>query len=148
MRVTGWLTAGLSGVLVLAVLGGYFKIRSEWDTIGHLAVTGSELGKRPPKYDDAMNVLMIGSDSRAGRNAKIGGYAQGQRSDTVMVVHLAPGRHRVIVLSIPRDTVVPVLACPASAAPRASRPHPAPSSGSMPPSTRPGRSACGRRSSR
>ena len=115
MRVTGWLAAAVTGFLVLATLGGYFKIRSEWDTISHLTVTGGELGKRPPKYNNALNVLMIGSDSRAGRNAKIGGYDQGQRSDTVMVVHLAPGRHRVIVLSIPRDTVVPVLACPASA---------------------------------
>jgi LCP family protein required for cell wall assembly len=115
MRVTGWLAAAVAGLLVLATLGSYFKIRSEWDTIGHLTVTGGELGERPPKYDNALNVLMIGSDSRAGRNAKIGGYDQGQRSDTVMVVHLAPGRHRVIVLSIPRDTVVPVLACPLSA---------------------------------
>jgi LCP family protein required for cell wall assembly len=114
MQVTGWLAAVVAGVLVLATLGFYFKIRSEWDTIGHLTVTGSELGKRPPKYNDALNILMIGSDSRAGRNAKIGGYDQGQRSDTVMVVHLAPGRHRVIGMSIPRDTVVPVLACPAS----------------------------------
>jgi LCP family protein required for cell wall assembly len=114
MRVTGWLAAVAAGVVVLATLGLYFKIRSEWDTIGHLTVTRSELGKRPPKYNDALNVLMIGSDSRAGKNAKIGGYDQGQRSDTVMVAHLAPGRHRMIVMSIPRDTVVPVLACPAS----------------------------------
>ncbi len=114
MRVTGWLAAVLAGLLVLATLGFYFKIRSDWDTIGHLAVTGSELGKRPPKYNDALNLLLIGSDSRAGRNALIGGRDQGQRSDTVMVVHLAPGRHRVVVMSIPRDTVVPVLACPAS----------------------------------
>lgn len=114
MRVTGWLAVGIAGVLVLATLGCYFKIRSEWDTIARLTVTGSELGKRPPKYNDAMNILMIGSDSRAGRNARIGGHDQGQRSDTVMMVHLAPGRHRVIVMSIPRDTVVPVLACPAS----------------------------------
>jgi LCP family protein required for cell wall assembly len=114
MRVTGWLAISAASVLVLATLGLYFKIRSEWDTIGRVTVTSGELGKRPPRYDNALNILLIGSDSRAGRNARIGGYDQGQRSDTVMVVHLAPGRHRAIVMSIPRDTVVPVLACPAS----------------------------------
>jgi LCP family protein required for cell wall assembly len=113
MRVAGWLALGAVSVLVLATLGLYFTIRGAWDSIGRVTVTTSELGKRPPRYASALNILLIGSDSRAGRNAAIGGYDQGRRSDTVMVVHLAPGRHRAIVMSIPRDTVVPVLACPA-----------------------------------
>jgi LCP family protein required for cell wall assembly len=101
-------------VLVISTLGAYFKLRAEWDSIGHVTVNSGDLGKRPPKYNAAQNILMIGSDTRTGGNAKIGGEAEGQRSDTVMVVHIAPGRHGVVVMSIPRDTVVPVLACPAT----------------------------------
>jgi len=54
---------------------------------------------------------MIGSDTRSGENGKIGGADPGARSDTVMVVHISPGRHSVVVLSFPRDSVVPVLQC-------------------------------------
>jgi LCP family protein required for cell wall assembly len=113
LRLAGWFSVAAVSILVLSTLGAYFKLRSEWDSIGHVTVNSHDLGNRPPKYNDAENILMIGSDTRTGRNGKIGGEAQGQRSDTVMVVHVAPGRHGVVVMSIPRDTVVPVLACPA-----------------------------------
>jgi LCP family protein required for cell wall assembly len=35
-------------------------------------------------------------------------------SDTIMVVHVSPGRHRATVLNIPRDTMVPQYGCAAS----------------------------------
>src|SRR5262249_25150491 len=69
---------------------------------------------RPKQYKDSLNILLIGSDSRSGKNGKIGGGdVQGQRSDTVMVVHISPGHRHVTVLSLPRDSVVPMLECPA-----------------------------------
>ena len=107
--VTGWSAIGLTLVLVLTALAGYVKYRDVLDGINHIAVT--DLGKRPPKFNNAMNVLLIGSDSRSGRNRKIGGFAQGQRSDTVMIVHISPGHSHIYVLSFPRDTVVPILSC-------------------------------------
>jgi LCP family protein required for cell wall assembly len=114
LRLAGWLSVAVVSILVISTLGAYFKLRAEWDSIGHVTVNSHDLGKRPPKYNDAQNILMIGSDTRTGGNAQIGGEAEGQRSDTVMVVHIAPGRHGIVVMSIPRDTVVPVLACPAT----------------------------------
>ncbi len=101
----------LTCALVVGTLYGYVKYRDVWDGISHIAV--GDLGKRPPKYNDALNLLLIGSDSRSGANAKIGGRDQGQRSDTVMLVHISPGRHRIYVLSFPRDTVVPIYPCAA-----------------------------------
>lgn len=109
--VTGWVAAGIAVVLVGGTLYGYVKYRSILDGIKQISVTG--LGKRPPTYNNALNILVIGSDSRSGRNGKIGGYTPGQRSDTVMVVHISPGRSRISVLSFPRDSVVPILNCPA-----------------------------------
>jgi LCP family protein required for cell wall assembly len=108
--VRGWSAIGVTTILVVATLVGYVKYRSLLDGIKHIAVT--DLGKRPPKLNNAMNILLIGSDSRSGRNGAIGGrVAQGQRSDTVMIVHISPGHGHVYVLSFPRDTVVPIYQC-------------------------------------
>ena len=65
----------------------------------------------PPKYTDALNILLIGSDARIGRNGAIGGPDGCNCSDTLMVAHISPGHKRAVVLSIPRDTVVPYYTC-------------------------------------
>lgn len=111
--VTGWSAIGLTCLLVATALVGYVKYRGILDGINHIAVT--DLGKRPPKFNNAMNLLVIGSDSRSGHNRKIGGFAQGQRSDTVMIVHISPGHRHIYVLSFPRDSVVPIFGCAAEA---------------------------------
>jgi LCP family protein required for cell wall assembly len=107
--ITGWSAIGVTFMLVIGTLYGYVKYRDVWDGISRVNV--AEPGKRPPKFGDAMNILLIGSDSRSGRNRKLGGYAQGQRSDTVMIVHISPRAGHIYVMSFPRDTVVPVIAC-------------------------------------
>jgi len=112
MLLTGWAAIGIAVMLVGGSLFAYVQYRDVWDHINHVTLAG--LGHRPPKYNNALNILVIGSDSRSGRNGKIGGYTgPGQRSDTVMVLHISPGRSRITVLSFPRDSVVPILACPA-----------------------------------
>jgi LCP family protein required for cell wall assembly len=111
--ITGWSAVAVTCVLVAGTLFGYAKYRALLDGIKQIAV--KDLGKRPPKYNNALNLLLIGSDSRSGENGKIGGSRgiSGQRSDTVMIVHISPGRKRIYVLSFPRDTVVPILQCDA-----------------------------------
>jgi LCP family protein required for cell wall assembly len=107
----------LSVVVALVVAGGslaaYAKYRSVWDGIKRVDVEGDLQTKRPPVDPNAQNILLIGSDGRAGVNGAIGGSAgiSGARSDTVMVLHIAPGAHQVAVISIPRDSVVPILNC-------------------------------------
>jgi LCP family protein required for cell wall assembly len=61
------------------------------------------------------NFLVIGSDSRAfvadpADAASFGDSSsvQGQRSDTLMVVHVEPAAHRTLVVSFPRDLVVDI----------------------------------------
>ncbi len=110
MMLTGWAAIGLAVLLVGGTLYGYVKFRNVLDGIATEKI--SHQGKRPPKLNGAMNILVIGSDSRSGRNGKIGGPAPGQRSDTVMVAHLSPGGGRVTVLSFPRDSAIPVYSCP------------------------------------
>lgn len=59
----------------------------------------------------AVNLLVIGTDSRDGENAKIGGAVAGMRNDTTMVVHVAADRSRVDIVSIPRDSLVDIPSC-------------------------------------
>jgi LCP family protein required for cell wall assembly len=109
----GGLATLLAVVLVSASLTVYVKYREVWDSINKVDVSADLHGSRPPADPNAINLLLIGSDSRVGRNGAIGGRTGigGARSDTVMVVHIAPGAHQVVVISIPRDSVVPILAC-------------------------------------
>jgi LCP family protein required for cell wall assembly len=106
-------------ILVAVVVAGgsiaaYLTYREVWDGIKRIDVSADLNGSGLPPLDpNAINLLLIGSDSRSGENGKIGGSAgiTGARSDTVMVVHLAPGDHQIVAMSIPRDSVVPILTC-------------------------------------
>jgi LCP family protein required for cell wall assembly len=110
MMLTGWAAIGLAVLLVGGTLYGYAKYRNVLDGIKTEIIHGQ--GTRPPKLNSALNLLVIGSDNRSGRNGKIGGPDPGQRSDTVMVAHISPGGGRVTVLSFPRDSAIPVYSCP------------------------------------
>lgn len=61
------------------------------------------------------NILLLGSDTRAGGNAAIGGTDNStedvSNSDTLMVAHISGDRQHVTVLSIPRDTIVTTPEC-------------------------------------
>jgi LCP family protein required for cell wall assembly len=59
------------------------------------------------------NILLVGSDSRVGLDSAAKqrlavGDAAGQRTDTIIVVHVSPRNHRVAMVSIPRDLKVTV----------------------------------------
>ncbi|MGI5377561.1 LCP family protein [Streptomyces sp. CA-251387] len=68
----------------------------------------------PPLPTEALNILVLGSDSRSGEeNQELGGGSStGARSDTAMVVHLDAGRTGATIVSIPRDTLVTRPSCP------------------------------------
>ncbi|MGA5416317.1 LCP family protein [Streptomyces pseudogriseolus] len=61
---------------------------------------------------DALNILLIGSDSRAGaENRRYGRDPGTERSDTVILLHLSAGRRNATAVSIPRDLMVDVPDC-------------------------------------
>jgi LCP family protein required for cell wall assembly len=110
-RVAAWTSVVLVAVVVAGSLVAYAKYRSYWDSIKRIDVEGL-IGQQPPKYNNAENILLIGSDTRVGQDG-IGGSTGCGCSDTLMLLHISPGRHRVTVMSIPRETMVPVLSCAA-----------------------------------
>jgi LCP family protein required for cell wall assembly len=93
-------------------LSAYAAYRGVYDSIHHITIAKGELGKRPPKLNGSQNILIIGSDSRAG----IHGYGRGirgSRSDTSMLLHIPPTHSGATVISFPRDTMVPIYQCQA-----------------------------------
>ncbi|MER6846198.1 LCP family protein [Streptomyces flaveolus] len=74
----------------------------------------SASASEPAPPTGALNLLVLGSDSRGGEeNQELGGGdSEGARSDTAMVVHLDAGRTSATVVSIPRDTLVTRPSCP------------------------------------
>ncbi|MEU0037153.1 MULTISPECIES: LCP family protein [unclassified Streptomyces] len=106
LLITAWSAAGI------VVLGGtgvgilYFKLNDNLKTVDINQALGSD---RPTKADNGSeNILVLGSDTRAGGNEKLGGGADdgSARSDTAMVVHIYKGHKKASVVSIPRDTLV------------------------------------------
>ncbi|MFE1291950.1 LCP family protein [Streptomyces sp. NPDC058751] len=96
-------------VLVLAAGGTGYWLYSGLD--GN--IKGVDLDKaigddRPAKLPTSgQNILVLGSDSRAGANAALKtGDVSGARSDTALVMHIPEGRQKAVAVSIPRDTLV------------------------------------------
>ena len=113
-RIAAYTSIAVVAVLVAGTLVAYAKYRSIWDSIKRIDVAGL-VGNGPPKLNNAENILLIGSDTRLNQGG-IGGNAAntpGGRSDTLMLLHISPGHHEVTVISIPRETMVPVISCPA-----------------------------------
>ncbi|HEV7755135.1 MAG TPA: LCP family protein [Mycobacteriales bacterium] len=66
---------------------------------------------KEPVAADALNVLLVGSDVRAkGQTTGSAGTPTGgsERSDTIMIVHIPADRKHAYVVSLPRDSWVPV----------------------------------------
>jgi LCP family protein required for cell wall assembly len=109
---------GILSILVVLTLTfisliAYAAYRNVYDSIHHVTVTSHMLGHRPPKLDGATNILIIGSDSRAGTHGRYGRGIPGARSDTSMLLHIPPNHNAAIVVSFPRDTMVPIYQCDA-----------------------------------
>ena len=93
-----------------------------WLGLGH--ITGSlkrvdafaGLKSRPEKASSAVNYLLVGSDTRVGltkaelKALRVGSVASaaGQRSDTILLIHISKARDKAVIISLPRDTFVTI----------------------------------------
>ncbi|MGW0999551.1 LCP family protein [Streptomyces sp. NPDC002520] len=60
----------------------------------------------------AQNILLVGSDTRAGDgNHRYGRDPGTERSDTAILLHLAANRHSATAVSLPRDLMVDIPGC-------------------------------------
>ncbi|MGW2561462.1 LCP family protein [Streptomyces sp. NPDC001514] len=114
-----WAAFGLS-LLLLAVAGVSWWLYRKLDSnITTDITTAEELERydreRPlPAAHGARNILLIGSDTRAGSANRKYGRAKGQRSDTTILLHIAGNRRSATAVSVPRDLMVDVPSCRAA----------------------------------
>lgn len=99
-----------AGVLVLLGAVGYGYTRYRYGQIKKLSVGNL----KTTQSNQPMNILIVGSNSRAalnGKQASAFGTAQqvgGARSDVTMILHLDPKTGQASLVSIPRDLFMPI----------------------------------------
>jgi LCP family protein required for cell wall assembly len=98
-------------VLVLGGVGGWFYVNSVLGSIKRVSVPTIT----PETSGAPIDILLVGSDSRQfvdtpGEASSFGSSSTqtGQRSDVTIVVRLVPKTRQIEMLSIPRDTYVPI----------------------------------------
>ncbi|MCG7524958.1 LCP family protein [Streptomyces sp. OfavH-34-F] len=112
-----WTALGASFVVLVAAGVGWWLYKKldgniRTDTSAAAELKAYEKERPVSVVHDAENILLIGSDSRAGDNRKYGRDDGGsQRSDTTILLHLAADRKSATAMSIPRDLMVDIPTC-------------------------------------
>ena len=98
--------AGLVALIVVVAVAVYFSVSSKLTKVDVLT---------PVSFTSAgTNWLITGSDSRAGLSKKqenqlaLGHDISGQRSDTILLLHVPANGTRPTLVSLPRDSYVPI----------------------------------------
>ncbi|MGW6460980.1 LCP family protein [Streptomyces sp. NPDC055078] len=103
LRVTAWSLGALVAIGGSGLGYAYFKVNGNLEGVD----INSQLSDRPKNIDNgSLDILLLGSDSRSGANARYGGDEGGARADTAMIVHIYEGRKKASVVSVPRDTLI------------------------------------------
>ncbi|HLX51804.1 MAG TPA: LCP family protein [Streptosporangiaceae bacterium] len=112
-RIIGWIAVIVTILVTGTSLAAYAAYLNTVHSIETFSTSTTLGNNRPPSYNSSENILVVGSDSRAGSNRKFGANVQGQRSDTMLILHIRPNHRGAVVISLPRDSEVPVLRCAA-----------------------------------
>ncbi|MFJ2824987.1 LCP family protein [Streptomyces toxytricini] len=116
-RLLRWIGLGLALLVLLGAGTGWWVYRKldaniTADTSAAAELERYERERPAPGTSGSRNILLIGSDSRAGSgNASYGRDKGTQRSDTVILLHLPADRRSATAVSIPRDLMVDIPSC-------------------------------------
>jgi len=108
-RVRRALVIVLAVLLVVALVGLFFGWRFVNHVVGKNAQSVENL--TPARAGSPTNFLLVGSDTRAGLSDqelhRVGTEAvAGQRTDTIILVHVSPRNKKAVMVSVPRDLKV------------------------------------------
>lgn len=102
--------SGVAAVVALVVLGAgyaYSKVSSYDQNLKREDPFSKITGGRPAKtVDGSMNILVVGSDNADDSRGYQG--VAGQRTDSIMIVHIPASQDKAYLVSIPRDTYVTI----------------------------------------
>lgn len=114
-KIAAAVVASLAVLLAGAAGAIYLRLDANISTFDS---SGLSKDRPPAARADAggnkpVNILLIGSDSRSGENAKLGGSGSGPvgRSDTTILLHVYPDHRHAVGISIPRDSLVDIPPC-------------------------------------
>jgi LCP family protein required for cell wall assembly len=114
----------VSGIVVLLVVVAsvgiyeYLKLNRNISRVDALVLDDPAI-RDAAAQDGSDNLLIVGSDTRGGANGafeQTSGQVSGQRSDTMILAHVPADRSRLVLVSLPRDSWVPIPACGKAAA--------------------------------
>ena len=100
--VTEFVVALLTGATVAFA---YNQVNNQID-VGAPIVHPPGVTREPKLPTSELNILVLGTDTRACDGCGIDGEAGGGGSDLTMLLHVAKGRKSAYAISIPRDTLV------------------------------------------
>nr|WP_222110111.1 LCP family protein [Streptomyces cupreus] len=105
-------TGGSMAFLLIATAGaGYLYLDHLNDNIDSVPDDGASTGGF--KKDQAINILLIGTDKRTGSgNEGYGDSGSVGHADTTILLHVSKDRSNATALSIPRDLIVDIPDCP------------------------------------
>ncbi|MFE5143897.1 LCP family protein [Streptomyces fagopyri] len=110
-KVLLWTGGSMAFVLVAVSVGGYLYIKHLNDNITSVSDDGASTGGF--SKDQAINILVIGTDKRTGKgNDGYGDAGSVGHADTNILLHVSKDRSNATALSIPRDLIVDVPDCP------------------------------------
>lgn len=105
-----WLSAVLAFAILTTSGVGWGMVQHLDDSLNRVDPFG-DLTHRPD--DDSLDFLVVGTDEREGVPRKTlaklhAGGSSCDCTDTILLVHLSPDRDRATVVSIPRDSYLPI----------------------------------------
>ncbi|MGC4980546.1 LCP family protein [Streptomyces sp. DT193] len=109
-KVLTWTAGTLGFVLLAGSAGAYMLYRHFNDNISTVDV--GTAGSKNATSNDAVNILVIGTDSRIGLGGKYGDAGSPGHADTTILFHVAKDRSNATAMSIPRDMVTGIPDCP------------------------------------
>ena len=103
------------GLVVAVGAGGYWYLTSTLSASGiDVYSTDGSTFELPTaaEINGPINVLLIGSDSRAGQGTTSYGPVGNALADVIILLHVSEDRKNAVALSFPRDLMVAVPGCP------------------------------------
>ena len=119
-RRVGLVTLAVALFVVSGAGFAWYDLQSRVGRVGVGKLLGDEKERpgteAPDSYNGrAVNLLVLGTDSRSGENNVDGSEGSDEvsvaRSDTALLMHVSADRKRIDAVSIPRDTLVEIPEC-------------------------------------
>ena len=120
-RRRGWLRLLLVsmltviGISVATLGGGYVYVATQLSAAGIDVFTTDGETFAPPteaQINGPISILLVGSDTREDQGNPSFGQVGANLADVIILIHIAEDRKNAVAMSIPRDLMVSVPACP------------------------------------